>query len=213
MTLGLLLSAALAGAAYTITPGPGFVALLGIAAGQGRAAGAAFVGGHFAGDVLWASLALAAILGTQQVGALFFDLLGLACGAYLLWLGLRALGVRTRSDGEDGTVPTRRPLARGLAFGLTNPKAYPVALATFTALLAGDAAALDWSSFPPLLAAACAGFLAADVIIVVFAGAGAVRRIYRRHETWIVRASGLLFIGFAANALAHAVPGLVARRP
>ena len=144
-----LLGAAAAGAAYSLTPGPGFLALLGIGAAQGRGAGARFIFGHFAGDVLWSGLALAAIIGARQVGTTVFDLLGIACGVYLGWLGLRAL--RARRSAEGGPVQVvRRPYLRGLVFGLTNPKGYPVAVATFTALLAGQASQLDWPALPPL---------------------------------------------------------------
>src|SRR6185437_9864189 len=63
LTGGLLLASAASGAAYTLAPGPAFLALLGIGASQGRRAGALFLGGHFVGDVLWASLSLIAIIG------------------------------------------------------------------------------------------------------------------------------------------------------
>jgi threonine/homoserine/homoserine lactone efflux protein len=206
-----LIAAALAGAAYTLTPGPGVLALLGIGASQGRAAGARFLGGHFAGDVMWGFLALLAIIGARRIGALFFDALGLVCGAYLAWLGWRAL--RTRHGAEAAVYArTRRPLLSGLAFGLTNPKSYPVALATFTALLSGEAGRLAWSNLPPLLGAACLGFVMGDIVLVSVAGAARERRLYRRHETWIVRASGLVFLGFAVHAVLHALPGLAGRR-
>lgn len=207
MHASLLLASALAGAAYTLTPGPGFLALLGIGAAQGRRAGAGFILGHFAGDVVWSSLALLAIVGARAIGPLVFDVLGLLCGGYLAWLGARAVSARRRLEGAPVAV-VARPLLRGLAFGLTNPKGYPVAVATFTALLAGHAAELDWSALPPLLAAACVGFLAADIVLIWIAGAPGVRRIYRRHELWIVRASGVVFLGFAAAAVGGAVPGL-----
>ena len=90
---------------------------------------------------------------------------------------------------------------RGLAFGLSNPKAYPVAVAMFTALLSDHAAALDWTALPPLLAAACAGFITADVILITIIGAGPVRRWYRRHALWVTRASGVLFLGFGLQAI------------
>jgi threonine/homoserine/homoserine lactone efflux protein len=207
MHASLLLASTLAGAAYTLTPGPGFLALLGIGAAQGRRAGAGFILGHFAGDMVWSSLALLAIVGARAIGPLVFDVLGLICGFYLAWLGGKAVSARRRTEGAP-VVVVGRPLLRGMAFGLTNPKGYPVAVATFTALLAGHAAELDWRALPPLLAAACVGFLAGDMVLIWIAGAGAVRRLYRRHELWIVRASGLLFLGFAAAAIAGAVPGL-----
>lgn len=203
----LLLASFAAGAAYTLAPGPGFVALLGIGAAQGRRAGARFILGHLAGDVLWSSLALLAIVGARAIGPLVFDVLGLICGCYLAWLGAKAVGARRRAPDEKvALVP--RPLLRGMAFGLTNPKGYPVAVATFTALLAGHAAALDWTALPPLLAAACIGFLTGDLVLIWVAGAERVRRVYQRHEIWIVRGSGLLFLGFATAALAGAAPGI-----
>ena len=210
MNLSVLAASALAGAAYTITPGPAFLMLLGIGAAQGRPAAIYFVGGHLAGDVTWSSLALVAIIGAREIGSTPFDLLGMACGLYLGWLGIGAL--RYRADRQGGIMRVARPGLRGFTFGMTNPKGYPVAVATFTALLAGQADALSWAAFPALLAAAFIGFLAADVILVLVAGAAKVRAAYQAHETVIVRLSGLIFLGFAAAALHNAVPHLWALR-
>lgn len=206
-----LIGSALAGLAYSLTPGPGLLALLGIGAAQGRRAGAWFICGHFAGDLVWSSLALAAIIGARQIGAVVFDALGLVCGIYIGWLGLRAL-LASRRSADAPLIVARRPLLRGIAFGLTNPKGYPVAVATFTALLSGEASSLDWWSLPPLIGAATVGFVVADVIMVALTGAAAVRWFYRRHEIWIVRLSGLLFLGFGAATLHSALPRLVRGR-
>lgn len=211
LDITLLFAAFLAGAAYVLTPGPAFLALLGIGAGQGRLAGLGFVTGHLAGDVVWATLALLAIIGSATLGTLVFDLLGLACGAYLLWLGWGAMRARPGADGGLDAQP-KRPILRGLAFGLTNPKGYPVSLAMFTALLAGQADRLSWSAMPPLLAAAFLGFILADLILVWMIGAAPVRGFYRRHELWVVRISGAIFAGFGLQALWQAAPGLLFRR-
>lgn len=202
-----MLAAGLAGATYTLTPGPGFLALLGIGAAQGRRAGAGFIFGHFAGDVLWSSLALTAVIGARQIGTGVFDVLGLISGLYLGRLGWRAIRMRAREDGHQVEI-VRRPYLRGLVFGLTNPKGYPVAVATFTALLSAQATQLTWSALPALLMAACVGFLSGDIILVAMVGAGTVRRFYRQHEVWIVRGSGVVFLGFAALAITGALPGL-----
>jgi len=213
MTASMFAGAFLAALLYVLIPGPAFLALLGIGAGQGRRAGALFLGGHLAGDLLWATLAIVAIIGARTIGTTVFDVLGLVCGAYLAWIGWSALTARKRSDGGS-MLAVERPLRRGLVFGLTNPKGYPVALATFTALLAGSANALDFGVLPMLLGVSLLGFLIADVILVAVIGAGLVRRFYRRHELAIVRLSGLLFIGFAVQAVWHAAPGLLGwRRP
>ena len=211
MTSSMLFGAFMAALLYVLIPGPAFLALLGIGAGQGRKAGALFMGGHLAGDLLWSTLALVAIVGAKTIGTMVFDILGLLCGFYLAWIGWSALSAKPRQDG--GAVMTvEKPLRRGLVFGLTNPKGYPVALATFTALLASSSNALDFDALPALLAVSFFGFLLADVILIAIIGAGLVRRFYRRHELAIVRLSGLLFVGFAVQAVGHAAPGLLGWR-
>ncbi len=211
LSLSILATAVFAGAIYCITPGPAVLALFSIGANQGRRAASAFLAGHFVGDVAWGSLALVAIVGAKSIGAMVFDILGLLCGAYLLWLGWRAVSAKRRADGGLD-VDVKRPLLRGVVFGVTNPKAYPVAVATFTALLAGTSASIGWDDLPLLLLAACIGFVIGYALLVLFTGMGLVRRFYRRHEVWVVRASGILFIGFAVHALAQSATGLWPRR-
>lgn len=210
MNASLLLAASFAGFVYGITPGPGVLAVLGIGADQGRKAGAAFLTGHLLGDALWASIALVAIIGVHAIGPVVFELLELLSGLYLFWLGCRAVTVRRRGATEQPRI-VRRPLAHGMVFGLTNPKAYPVALATMTALLSARAAELDWGMLPGLALASVLGGFIAYAILVAVVGAAAVRRLYRRHETLVTRLSGLVFLGFAVNALAHAGSGLFGR--
>ena len=53
-----------------------------------------------------------------------------------------------------------------------NPKGYPVAVATFTSLLAGRSQDLSWERMPLLLLAAFAGFILADAILAYLVGAG-----------------------------------------
>jgi len=211
MSSSLLAGAFFAALAYTLIPGPAFLALLGIGAGQGRQAGAFFMGGHLAGDILWSGLALVAIIGAKTIGTTVFDILGVFCGLYLGWIGWSALRAKPKENG-GGLMTVEKPLRRGLIFGLTNPKGYPVALATFTALLASSADALDFSELPVLLAVSLIGFLTADVVLIGIIGAGVVRRFYRKHERVIVRLSGLLFMGFAVQALWHSAPGLFGYR-
>jgi threonine/homoserine/homoserine lactone efflux protein len=211
MTQSLAVGAFLAALFYVLIPGPAFLALLGIGAGQGRRAGALFLFGHLVGDLVWSSLALIAIVGARTIGSFVFDLLGLICGFYLAWIGWSAVRARPKAEG-NGLMVVERPFRRGLIFGVTNPKGYPVALATFTALVAGSAGALQFSALPMLLSVSFTGFVTADIILVTIIGAGAVRRFYRSHEGLIVRCSGVLFMGFAAQALWHAAPGLLGWR-
>lgn len=202
LDVSLLFASAVAGGLYVLAPGPAVLALIGIGADQGRVAGARFVIGHLVGDVLWCGLALVAIIGARDLDPSLFDGLSIVCGLYLGWLGYRSVTVRRSVDGAVG-ARTIAPLRRGVLFGVTNPKSYPVAVAMFTALLADQAASLNWEAGPVLLAAAFGGFLIADVILVWVAGLAPLRALYRKHAVWIIRGTGVLFLGFAAHALAN----------
>ena len=208
MTSSLLLAVIASGFIYAITPGPGVLAVFGIGASRGRQAGAGFLCGHLLGDVVWCSTALIAIVGAREIGSDAFNILGVLSGLYLFWLGLRAI----RSRGSNGDEPqgaARNPFWHGIIFGLTNPKAYPVAVATFTALLSSRAELLSWSMLPGLIALSFLGGLGAYAILIGVVGARQVRSWYQRHERAITRVCGVMFIGFAINALLHAVPGLI----
>ena len=156
----ILLATALAAYLYVVAPGPAFLALFTLAASKGRRSGAWFICGHLVGDVTWGALAVAAILGANRLGPTLFEILGAGCGLYLVYLGARA--VLTKKDAPPRAIGARRPLATGMAFGLTNPKSYPVALAMFSAIVAPYVSEIHVSDAPQLLAAALAGFLAAS---------------------------------------------------
>ncbi len=206
MTPSLLMAVLASGFIYGITPGPGVLAVFGIGAARGRRAGAGFLCGHLLGDVIWCSTALIAIVGAREFGSTTFNVLGLLSGLYLFWLGLRAVRAQRSNVAQQG--PARRPFAHGIIFGLTNPKAYPVAVATFTALLSSRAELLTWAMLPWLIALSFIGGAIAYVILIGIVGAGRVRALYQRHELLITRLCGVMFIGFAISALAHALPGL-----
>lgn len=211
MTPALLMAVLASGFIYGITPGPGVLAVFGIGAARGRRAGAGFLCGHLLGDVIWCSTALIAIFGAREVGSTAFNVLGVLSGLYLFWLGLRAIRVN-RGSGAAAPGLARQPFWHGILFGLTNPKAYPVAVATFTALLSSRAELLTWSMLPWLIILSFLGGLAAYAILIGIVGARQVRAVYQRHEVLITRLCGVMFIGFAVNALLHALPGLMPGR-
>ncbi|PKH37050.1 lysine transporter LysE, partial [Pseudomonas sp. 43NM1] len=136
---------------------------------------------------------------------------GVLSGLYLFWLGLRAIRTQ-RASADQPQGAARQPFWHGILFGLTNPKAYPVAVATFTALLSSRAELLEWSMLPWLIFLSFIGGLLAYAILIGIVGARRVRSMYQRHELLITRLCGVMFIGFAVNALAHALPGLVTNK-
>jgi threonine/homoserine/homoserine lactone efflux protein len=202
MPLELLAAAFLAGFIYIVTPGPAFLALFALVAAQGRGAGVRFVGGHLVGDVVWGTLALAAIIGVSQLGPALFEVLGLLCGGYLIYLGVRAMMTREGSSGF--VIEPARALGTGVLFGLTNPKAYPVSLAMFTALTAHFAGQMSWDQAPALMAAAFLGFLAGDAVLIGWSGLPAIRRFFLRHGLWVTRIVGITFVLFGAKSILDA---------
>ncbi|PMZ61863.1 lysine transporter LysE, partial [Pseudomonas sp. GW247-3R2A] len=71
---------------------------------------------------------------------------------------------------------------------------------------------LHWSMLPWLIVLSFVGGLMAYAILIGIVGARQVRTLYQRHELAITRLCGVMFIGFAINALAHALPGLVTNK-
>ena len=205
----ILVASSTAAYLYVVSPGPAFLALFSLAAAKGRASGAYFICGHLVGDITWGALAVAAIIGANQLGATLFEALGFGCGLYLVYLGVRA--VMTKKDAPPRTVGARRPLATGLAFGLTNPKAYPVALAMFSAIVAPYVDRLTMADAPQLLLAAFAGFLAADATLIFAAGLAPVRRFFLRHGVIVTRVVGVMFIAFGAKSIFDAASGAMRR--
>jgi threonine/homoserine/homoserine lactone efflux protein len=205
----ILVASTLAAFLYVVSAGPAFLALFTLAASRGRAAGARFILGHLVGDVTWGALAVAAIVGANRIGPALFELLGFGCGLYLVYLGFRA--VTTRKGAPPRTVGASRPLATGMAFGLTNPKAYPVALAMFSAIVAPDIVALRPVDAPQMFAAAFLGFLLADATLIFAAGLPAVRKFFLTHGVAVTRLVGVIFILFGARSIADAAGGAMRR--
>jgi threonine efflux protein len=168
------------------------------------------VTGHLVGDVVWGTLALAAIIGVNQVGAIVFQALGMFCGIFLIWLGLKAVFGASAST-SAAVVGGSRPLATGVIFGLTNPKAYPVSVAMFTALTAGFAGQMHWSDAPYLMVAAVAGFVIANILLVFSAGLPAVRRFILSHGAVVRRAVGFVFVLFGCKSVSDGALGFLRR--
>ena len=199
----ILIATLFAAFLYVVLPGPAFLALFTLTASRGRRPGAMFISGHLVGDVTWGALAVAAIVGANKLGPALFQALGFACGVYLVYLGVRAL--MTRKGVPARTIGSSRPLVTGMAFGLTNPKSYPVALAVFSAVVAPHIATLRVADAPQMLVAAFMGFLLADVVLIFAAGLPLVRRFFLRHGVAVTRIVGAIFVLFGARSILDAV--------
>jgi threonine/homoserine/homoserine lactone efflux protein len=202
MTLSLFLATLLAGFTYSVIPGPAVLLVFSLAAQHGRAMGAKFLFGHMAGDIVWSSMAFASIVGVSQMGPLLFDILGAGCGLYLIYLGVKAM--LAKSIGEAPVLRGHRPYRAGFLFGLTNPKAYPVAMAVFTALIARYTMELTWSSLPLMGLAVWTGIVLGYVATLFWAGLPLVRRFFLTHGVIVTRVIGVTFVLFGGKSLIDA---------
>lgn len=199
MTSQALAASFSAGFIYGIAPGPAVLALFTLTAISGRAHGARFISAHLLGDTLWCALAIMAIVGVSQLGHTLFDVLGVVCGVYLIWLGWQA--IRQPGDGTGNPIGAVNPARTGLFFGLTNPKAYPVAVAMFTALTAPFVQDLTWADAPAFMGVAMIGFVLAYALLLWMAGWAPVRQVFARYHRPITRVTGAMFIAFGAKSV------------
>ncbi|MFC7586315.1 LysE family translocator [Nonomuraea antimicrobica] len=145
--LPLLAATVLSCALVVLTPGPGVLMVLHLGASGGRRSSFGFVLGHLAGDLVWAALALVALRWVRLVSPVFFAVLTVAGALYLIYLGGRALA-SARALQAVAPLGGRRAVLRGAAFGVTNPKSYPVTLAIFTAVLGDRVEVLTPATIP-----------------------------------------------------------------
>lgn len=199
----------IAGFVYSVIPGPAVLLVFSLAAQHGRAMGARFLLGHMAGDIVWSALAFASILGVSQMGPMLFEILGAGCGLYLIYLGIKAM--TATSIGEAPVLRGHKPYRAGFLFGLTNPKAYPVAVAVFTTLIARYTLELSWSSLPLMGLAAWIGIVLGYVATLFWAGLPLVRRFFLTHGVIVTRVIGVTFVLFGAKSLIDAGRSFQAR--
>jgi threonine efflux protein len=209
MTLTMFIATLVAGFVYSVIPGPAVLLVFSLAAQHGRGMGAKFLAGHMAGDIVWSAMAFASILGVSQMGPMLFEILGAGCGLYLICLGIKAMFAK--NIGEAPVLRGHRPYRAGFLFGLTNPKAYPVAVAVFTALLARYAMELSWSSLPLMGLAAWIGIVLGYVATLFWAGLPLVRRFFLTHGVIVTRVIGVTFVLFGAKSIVDAGRSFQAR--
>jgi len=185
----------------TLAPGPDNLMVIGQSLARGRRAGLAFGLGCASGcltHIAWATLGIAALV---RASAGLFIALKLAGAAWLLWLGIRALGSGGALTPAAGTPPRPWPrdLARGFVANALNPK---VGL-FFLAFLPQFADPAQGSLGIQMLVL---GLVFAAQTVVIFSAmalaAGAIGRLIARHPRvgpWLDRLCGLLFIGLAVK--------------
>ncbi|PMS19123.1 lysine transporter LysE [Trinickia dabaoshanensis] len=173
----------LAYAAYfvgTASPGPSNLAIMSIAANNGRKAALAFAAGVISGSMFWASVATVGISAALIAYSHFIVAIKIFGGVYLLWLafksGRTALSSTAASTSNADRPATLKGLyAKGVLLHLTNPKAVLVWV-SIVALSSNSAGSTHGAVIP---GCAIIGTLVFSGYALLFS-IDSARRIYKR---------------------------------
>lgn len=178
-----------------VTPGPGVLYIVTRSLAHGRSAGLASVAGvalgNF-GNALGASLGLAALF---AVSSLAFTIVKLAGAGYLVWLGVRTLAGKGRSDDAQKPLPrssSARVARDGFLVALLNPKTALFFAAFLPQFMSSEAPAMAQAVLLGALFVAIA--MVSDTVYVLTARAAAplLARAGRSAGRYL---SGSVFIG------------------
>jgi threonine efflux protein len=202
--MNLFLTIALVHLVALSSPGPDFFFVSQTAISRSRRQALFGVLGITLGITLWSALAL---LGLQLVLhrlAWLQQLIALAGGLYLAWMGLRLLrGALARAPAHHGQAAAvsggeLATLRAGLLTNLANPKVVVYFGSVFSAFV-GDRvdAAARWGLWTLVVAETFAWF----ALVAAFFALPAMRRGYLRLARWIDGFAGAVFIAFGLHLI------------
>ena len=193
-------------ALFAAVPGPSNLYVVACGLRTGRLAALAAAAGCALGAsvyVVATSVGLAALLASSSAALSVLHYVG---GAYLVWLGIRALRASGRSGDVDASnhQPERkvRALGQGFLAELTNPKVALFFLAFFPQFVQPSRGPA-WSQILVLGAVFCITGLISDSAYAI--ASGAMRARLAGRSRWRVRserASAVLYLGLGAWAFA-----------
>jgi threonine/homoserine/homoserine lactone efflux protein len=186
----------LAYAAYfvgTASPGPSNLAIMSIAANNGRKAALAFAAGVMSGSLFWATVATVGISAALIAYSQILVAIKVFGGLYLLWLAYKSGRTALSSTGAASTKPDRPATLKGLytrgaLLHLTNPKAVLVWV-SIVALSSNSAGSAHGAVIP---GCALIGSLVFSGYAFLFSMASA-RRIYTRARRALEGTLAVLF--------------------
>ena len=187
-----------------LSPGPDFFFVSQTAVSQSRRQALFGVVGITLGITVWSALAL---LGLQLVLhrlAWLQQLIAIAGGSYLLWMGVRMLrgafagGPATRSEPTLASGGELATLRAGLLTNLANPKAVVYFGSVFSAFLGDDVdAATRWGLWALIIGETFAWF----ALVAACFALPAMRRGYLRLARWIDGLAGAVFVAFGLRLI------------
>lgn len=188
--------------AMQIAPGPNLIAIASAAMGQNRKAALCVALGIATGAVIWVSLlalGLGVILSAYPSLLTSLKLIG---GAYLVWIGLKAILGAWKGNPlqlpAGSTVSLRAAWMRGLLVMLTNPKVALGWMAISSFLFGSGLSAWEVGAFAPL--AALSAITVYGTYGILFSTSVAVRA-YHRFQRGTEAAFGGIFGAMGASLL------------
>jgi len=200
----LFLTIAIVHLVALLSPGPDFFFVSQTAVSRSRRQAMFGVLGITLGITLWSALALLGLQLVLQRLAWLQQLVAIAGGLYLMWMGLRMLRgafVPTQPSHGEGKASPGGDLATlrsGLLTNLANPKVVVYFGSVFSAFL-GDRvdAATRWGLWALIVIETFAWF----TLVAAFFALPAMRRGYLRLARWIDGLAGAVFIAFGLHLI------------
>lgn len=196
----------IAATVLVLAPGPDSLLVLSRSITDGRNAGVVATIGITVGNIVHALLAAAGISALIAASPALFDVLRYAGGAYLGWIGARALWsaftARNQAQGQaPESAPQHRVFLQALLTNQLNPKVILFYLAFVPQFVAPELGHVAAQTF--VLGAIFAGMGCLYLLGVAALSAGAARRVLSdlRVKAVLDGVAGVLFLGFAVRLL------------
>lgn len=184
------------------SPGPDFAVVIRNSVSAGRQIGLTTALGIGVGIFLHVAYSLLGIGIIVSQSVWLFNMLKLLAGAYLLYLGIKALRARPQlvTDGDGAAAPTsmsaRKAFMDGFVTNGLNPKATLFFLSVFTLLISPQTPTLIQAGYGLYLAVATALWFC--LVALLFSQPG-IRRAFTRMGHWFDRLMGAVLIGLGLH--------------
>jgi len=193
-----------------VAPGPDSLLVTRNVFRGGRRAGMGTAAGTLTGLTAWsvaAAFGLSALLAASRAG---YDVVHVAGGLYLVWLGVQSVrghGARPLDSGtvagrDPGGVALGRAYLTGVVSNLLNPKIGVFFVAFLPGFIPTGAPVAPTAGLLGALFVAETGLWLAVLVWLVGRGAGWLRR--RGVQRWLERITGAVLIGFGVRLAAEA---------
>ncbi|WP_285261339.1 LysE family translocator [Halopseudomonas bauzanensis] len=184
-----------------ISPGPDFAVVIRNSVSAGRQAGLITAAGIGAGIFLHVAYSLLGIGIIVSQSVWLFNALKLLAGAYLLYIGIKALRARPQvTSGEVALAPVAMPARKAFVNGFVtnglNPKATLFFLSVFTLVISPQTPLLIQAGYGIYLAAATGLWFC---LVALLFSQPRVRRSFARMGYWFDRLMGAVLVGLGLH--------------